>query len=335
MRYCLLAMWLVACGSEGNPADISISETSDDTSADTTPSENDTNDDTIPADTSISETNPDIEVSDEAGATTYCERSVEMFCGFYVRCGRMVAADVDECRRVFLETCNARYEPLYADLEARGDLYLSVAGLERCADHLETVVCERQIFDLDGCSDVWVGRHQVGERCGPGLESFVCAEDSVCVLGLDFCGTCKARVASGCDLENRCADTEQCIDGTCVARPQGGEPCTAAGPSCVVGADCVEGTCRGPEVVKEGEGCGGNRRCPYRSQCAGGTCVRTELVGAVCGGDVGCASGFCAATGCEPLGQAGDECGGGWQCVSGRCANPEATCQPIGWSCLP
>ncbi|HRE92439.1 MAG TPA: hypothetical protein PK095_25205 [Myxococcota bacterium] len=329
---------LVACGGgEGasqDTVDTSIVEISDD-AADTSIVE--ISDDA--ADTSIVEISDGAEVgdSDDAGAASYCERSVEMFCGYYLRCGRMVAESLDECRQVFLETCNARYEPLYLDLERRGDLYLSKAGLDRCAAHLETVVCERQVFDLDGCPDVWVGRHAVGEPCGPGLESFVCVEDAVCVLDLSFCGTCKAKAQSGagCDLDKRCDETEQCIDGTCVARPMGGEVCSEGGPPCAVGTDCVDGVCRGPTLVGEGEACGGARRCPYRSQCAGGVCVRTELVGEPCGGQVGCASGHCSDGECQPLLSAGEACGGPSQCVSGRCANTDDLCAPITWSCVP
>lgn len=333
---------LVACGGSGDAeTDTSISEISETSDAADTAdiSISETSDTEV--DTSISETSDAAEVdaveSDDLGAANYCERSVEMFCGYYLRCGRMVARDLAECRRVFLETCNARYEPLYVDLESRGDLYLSKGGLERCAPHLETVACERQVFDLDGCPDVWVGKHQAGEACGPGLESFVCAEDTVCVLGLNFCGTCKPKVQSGagCDLDNRCDESEQCVDGACVARPMGGEVCSEAGPPCVVGTDCVDGVCRGPEIVGEGEACGGSKRCPYRSQCAGGVCVRTELVGEACGGNVGCASGYCAGNECRALEGQGGSCGNSSQCVSGRCRPGDGgLCDPITWSCV-
>jgi hypothetical protein len=333
---------LAACGGNegavGDTADTSIFEVSDggEDGADSV------------ADTSIFETSDSAEdgdlgevdevaESDDVGAANYCERSVEMFCGYYLRCGRMVAGSLDECRRVFLESCNARYEPLYVDLEQRGDLVLSKAGLERCAEHLEAVACERQVFDLDGCPDVWVGKHAVGEPCGPGLESFVCVEDAVCVLDLSFCGTCKAKVPSGagCDLDKRCDETEQCVDGVCVARPLGGEACSETGPPCVVGTDCVDGVCRGPTIVGEGESCGGTRRCPYRSQCAGGVCVRTELVSEACGGTVGCASGHCGDNECQPLQSAGETCEASSQCVSGRCTAATNLCAPIGWSCVP
>ena len=83
-------------------------------------------------------------------ASDYCEHMAEALCGFYVRCGRMAVTDLDACRPVFIETCNARYEPLWAELEARGVVALSGPGLLACAEHLGTVACEQQIFDLDG-----------------------------------------------------------------------------------------------------------------------------------------------------------------------------------------
>lgn len=330
MRYFVSFLLVAGCGSTDTPSDTRT----EDTVQDTEDSAQDT-EDAAPEDSAqdTEDARDDSEVDDDAGATNYCERSVEMFCGYYLRCGRMVASSMEECRRVFLETCNARYEPLYADLEARGDLYLSVAGLARCAQHLDTVACEQQIFDLDGCPDVWVGRHQVGEPCGPGLESFVCAENSVCVLGLTFCGTCHAKAESGCDLDLRCDDNHICSDGTCVARGAVGSACTTEGPPCVLGAGCVDGICKGPEIVGEGESCGGNRRCPYRSQCADGICVRTELTGEDCGGTVGCASGACVERECRALGKANESCSAGSQCVSGRCT--ESTCEAVRWSCVP
>ena len=50
----------------------------------------------------------------------YCERLVGPFCDFYLRCGRMAASTAAECREVFLETCNLRYEPQYGALVAAG-----------------------------------------------------------------------------------------------------------------------------------------------------------------------------------------------------------------------
>jgi len=277
-------------------------------------------------------TEAEVSVPDELDAARYCEESVEMFCDYYVRCGRMAVADMAECRVVFLETCNGRYEPLYADLAARESLHLSRAGLDECAARLSTVACEQQIFDLDGCPDVWVGEHEVGERCGPGLESFVCDDDSVCVLGLDFCGTCKPLATGACDLERRCPETDVCRDGVCVARGEVAEACADNGVPCVIGASCADGVCRGPEIVAVGESCDQVRRCPYRSQCASGRCVRTELVGESCGGEVGCASGFCDGGTCAPLKQTNEACLAGSACVSGRC--DDGLCRAVTWSCL-
>jgi len=266
---------------------------------------------------------------------TYCERTVDLFCPHYLRCGRMAVDDLASCRAVFLETCNARYEPVYAALVARGALALSAAGIERCAGHLEAVACEQQIFDLDGgCDAVWVGRVGAGGACGPGIESFVCDPASTCVLGLDFCGTCAPIIDSAegaCDFEHRCPDDGVCRDGACRARPRVGEACGDE-VACVLGADCVAGVCAGPTFVALGEACDAERRCPYRSACVAGRCQPAALLGEPCG-PAGCASGVCAEGVCAAFTDAGDACERGAQCLSGRCdsgrcAAPAASCVP-------
>jgi hypothetical protein len=267
--------------------------------------------------------------------TTYCERSRELFCGFYVRCGRMAAADVAECLEAFDEACNARYEPFYADLAARGALSLSKDGLARCATHLETVACDQQISDLDGCADVWLGHVPTGGRCGPGLESFVCGEADVCVLGLNFCGTCFASAGLGapCDDTTRCADGAACVSGTCVARPRPGEACGEPGAlPCVVGSDCEGGRCSAPAPRQPGESCSRDGDCVYRAACRGGVCVKGGLLGDPCSDVIACASGWCDGGTCAPLLPAGAACTGAAACTSRVCT--EGRCAPIGWNCL-
>ena len=80
-----------------------------------------------------------------------------------------------------------------------------------------------------------------------GIESFVCQEGTTCVLGLDFCGTCKTAVPLGqaCGGEIRCEPEARCLDGLCAPRSRVGEACDAETP-CVLGAACVSGSCAGP-----------------------------------------------------------------------------------------
>jgi hypothetical protein len=266
------------------------------------------------------------------GASDYCEATVTMFCPYYLRCGRMAVDSLEACERTFLEACNARYEPLYADLEARGLLKLSAAGIEQCRSRLESVACEAQIFDLDGCSDVWLGQAKLGEACGPGLESFICGEDATCLIDLSFCGKCVPLAGDGpCDLERRCPETSVCRDGVCVARASTGEACDEARP-CVLGASCDE-VCKPPEVVGLGETCGGERRCPYKAACVSGRCAPLALIGEACGGEVGCASGYCDDGRCRAFEGPAERCESDVQCQSGRCDG--GLCGPIGWSCQP
>lgn len=271
-------------------------------------------------------------------ASGYCEATVDFFCDYYLRCGRMVAANAAECRATFLETCNARYEQRYVDLEAAGLLSLSATGVEACRMHLKSVACERQLSDLSGpCGDMWIGTQPAGSPCGLDVESFTCGPGTACVLGLDLCGVCKpASLAGGaCGDGVACAADATCVEGRCVSRRQVGESCSATEP-CVVGASCSAGVCAAPRIVAEGEPCDATRRCPYRSACIGGRCVRAALLGEDCA-DTTCASGRCVVEGtskiCRALLEPGAACALASDCRSGSCV--EKACRPLPDACFP
>ncbi len=271
-------------------------------------------------------------------AADYCEATVDFFCAYYLRCGRMVAADEAECRVVFLESCNERYEQRYVDLEAAGLLTVSPVGLEACRAHLATVACERQLTDLMGpCGALWVGTQPAGAACGLDVQSFTCAPGTACVLGLDFCGTCRPAAEPGgaCGDGGTCVAESACVNGACVARRQVGEACMTGQP-CVVGASCQGGFCVGPLIVKEGEFCDATRRCPYRSTCMGGQCVRSALLGEDCGARA-CASGRCVTEGpakvCRPFLEAGASCTSASECRSASCV--QGTCRSLPDACFP
>lgn len=271
-------------------------------------------------------------------AADYCEASADFFCAYYLRCGRMVAADAAECRAVFLESCNERYESRYVDLEDAGLLQLSAVGLDACRAHLETVPCAQQLTDLMGpCAAMWVGTQPAGAACGLDVQSFTCAPGTHCVLGLDFCGTCKPASAAGgpCGDGGTCVATAACVSGACVTRRQVGEACSTSEP-CVVGASCSGGFCVGPLIVQENEFCDATRRCPYRSTCLGGRCVRSALLGESCV-DRSCASGRCVTEGaakvCRPFLEAGATCTSPSECRSASCVM--GTCRPLPDACFP
>ena len=291
--------------------------------------------DTGPGEDATPDAEADMGTPLEVTAANYCELTADMFCGYYLRCGRIVADGLDECRATFMETCNGVYEPVYAAYADEGALELSEDGIQTCATHLETVACEEQIFDLDGgCAGMWRGLVNEGGACAPGIGSFVCTEGTSCVLGLDFCGTCQSGAAAGeacVPGEVRCDGESQCIDGTCVARPVAGQACQEDGARCAPGSSCQGGVCRGPDIVGVGDSCDQARRCPYRSDRIDGTCVRAGLLGEACT-DNGCASGFCDGSICQPVREAFKGCSAGRECQSGRCTG--GFCAPAVSECL-
>jgi hypothetical protein len=246
----------------------------------------------------------------------------------------MAVVDEASCKIAFAEACNARYEPLYAALEARGLIALSAPGIAACQAHLAAVPCVEQIFDLDGgCAGMWVGQAPPEAACGPGLESFVCDATSTCVLDMSFCGTCRPLAAAGelCDTTRACLPTEKCAGGTCVPRVPAGQPCDPYIP-CVLGASCLNDTCLPDPVVAAGDACDAARACPYKSACVQGVCVATALLGEPCGGGVGCASGWCDGGHCAPLFAEGAPCSDSLSCASGRCTG--GACGPFALSCV-
>lgn len=279
-------------------------------------------------------TEPEAEPSTEkTEPRDYCEAIVDSFCPFYVRCGRMAVPDVETCRSVFIEQCNAVYEPIYVGLADAGLLALDPEGIESCAAHLGTVDCEEQIFDLDGaCGSMWIGQSESGSTCGLGIESFVCAPGNDCVLTPELCGTCQPRrsVGEDCDEDNRCAQSGQCVGGVCVARALPGMPCGQAG--CVLGARCVDDVCAGPQRSAVGESCANLETCPYKSDCIDGLCVEANRLGQSCGDDQTCASNVCTDGVCVAPSAAGVACENGSTCVSGVCS--EGMCAPLPGQCF-
>jgi hypothetical protein len=273
------------------------------------------------------------------GAADYCEATADFFCDYYLRCGRIIAASADECRATFLETCNARYEQRYVDLETAGLLALSAAGVEACRDHLGTVACERQVSDLMGpCGSMWIGTQAAGSACGLDVESFTCAPGTACVLGTNLCGVCRTAAAldgaCGSSISVTCASDAACVEGRCVQRRQVGESCGTTEP-CVVGASCTGSTCVAPQIVREGDACDTTHRCPYRSACTSGRCVRAALLGEDCSSRT-CASGRCVQEGsamiCRPLLDAGGTCASSSDCRSALCV--QGTCAPLPDGCF-
>jgi hypothetical protein len=270
------------------------------------------------------------------GASDYCETIEPFFCAFYVRCGRMDIESAAACKAPFLASCNAVFEPRYIDLEAAGLLGLDADGIEQCKDHLETVACDQQIQELSGpCANMWRGTQAVGGSCGLDVESFVCAPDSACVLGLDFCGDCRPLVEVGNACvpgTDTCGDDAFCDGNICQARKRNGDAC-GSGDRCLTGSACTNAVCTPPSFVGNGETCDARHRCPYLTACIAGTCQPTGSTGDTCTSDGTCELGYCNANGlCEAPGANGAACDRASQCSSGLCDG--TTCQARPSACI-
>ncbi|MCK6544923.1 hypothetical protein L6R52_03585 [Myxococcota bacterium] len=268
-------------------------------------------------------------------AADYCETTATAFCAFYLRCGRVSAADQPSCERYFAAACGSYYEPRYAALEAAGLLALDAAGVETCRAHLASVSCDDQIRDLDGpCAAMWRGTSPAGSACGLDVESFVCAPGARCVLGLDLCGTCVVEAADGAPCGSgvaTCAATSECTDGLCTARARIGERCDDR--SCVLGGRCTNGTCTAPAIVGVDAACDRDRRCAYGASCVGGRCVAGGMIGDACAPSSPCAVGRCAGGTCAPLLAAGERCTSSLECADGTCTMGQ--CDPLPGACFP
>ncbi|MEE2786828.1 MAG: hypothetical protein VX589_05780 [Myxococcota bacterium] len=308
--------------------------------------------DTDPADAATADT--DNVASPAAGATTnasnsmrmdpttsddalnpaqYCETTADMFCGFYLRCNRIAADAEADCRNLFLETCNARFEPIYVSLVETGSLTLSATGVDACRSHLSQVDCNQQVFDLDGgCAGMWVGAGAQGTACGVGIESFVCRPGLSCEINTSLCGECRVRATpnQACTTNGDCPGPFSCVNGGCVGRGRPGDICHTQAP-CAVGTRCEDGRCANFIRARVGEACDQVRRCPYGAVCVDGQCVRAAALGEACTPQVGCVSGYCVDI-CQPLKALGAPCDSPGQCAHNRCTN--GRCGPTTSTCL-
>ncbi|MFH1807962.1 MAG: hypothetical protein ABIJ09_04415 [Pseudomonadota bacterium] len=266
----------------------------------------------------------------------YCERAVDVFCPFYMRCGRIAESTQEACRSTFLETCEQLYEPRYRALAEAGWLELSAPGLDACSAYLAQVPCEHHLLDLEGgCRNIWMGTRGQGEACGVSFDSFVCGVGTSCTVSLSLCGTCDpvADTGGSCAGDVRCRYPDLCVDDMCLGPALPGEVC--GNPQrCIAGATCQGGICVARQFVDPGSTCDAEHRCKYRSTCLGGTCYRDALLGEVCGSSTHCASGACDAVSglCVALREPGDLCSVDGDCLSGDC--PGGFCAELLSTCL-
>lgn len=218
---------------------------------------------------------PDAARADASPTLDYCTATADAFCTFYLRCGRMVADDLGDCRVAFAQGC-ARYDARYDDLVDAGLLTLSADGVAACVAHLATVACEDQPRDLSGpCATMWVGTSPAGAPCGLDVESFVCEPGTTCRLDLSLCGEC----AVGEPSSGGGAPTLAVENGPC-----GGDV------RCPYRSTCLDGTCHRDALLTEG--CGPSTACTA-GRCVDGTCAPLLDDGGVCASGGDCLTGRC------------------------------------------
>lgn len=268
-------------------------------------------------------------------AAEYCAHAADVFCPFYLRCGRIAEDTPEGCRSTFVESCQAKYQPIYVALEQAGLLRLSIAGLSACANYLADVECDHQLLDLEGpCREIWSGQSAAGAACGISVESFVCDGATTCVLDLSFCGSCEAAAPTGgaCSTEVHCRFPDLCVSEQCVGPAYPGDACSDT-QRCNAGASCDNDVCVARQFVGPGATCDSARRCVYRASCVGGSCSRDALLGEACSASVRCASGHCAASGrCEPFGAPDAGCDSGATCLASSCTS--GRCDGLLSACL-
>jgi len=268
-------------------------------------------------------------------AEQYCAFAADVFCPFYLRCGRIAELDAAGCQTTFLETCRQLYQPRYVALEQAGLLQLSIAGLTACGQYLTSVECDHQLLDLEGpCRAIWSGRSAFGEPCGISLDSFVCDSATTCIVGMDLCGTCQAAAPTGgnCSTDLHCRYPDLCVDTQCVGAVFPGDACSDV-QRCIAGASCNNNLCVARQFVGPGATCDSARRCVYRATCLGGSCSRDALLGEACSAGARCASGYCAASGrCEPFGAPDAGCDSGATCLASSCTS--GRCDSLVSACL-
>lgn len=249
-------------------------------------------------------------------ATDYPAAYAAAYCNVVRPCCDIVSTPFNEAG------CRALIENVEAATIADPNRAYDPAAGGRCVKALaESPSCDPEAVTpaTAACEDVYSGTIPTGGACDP--SSLTCAGGVACVNGVcappastrSHAGsgaacdsTCDADLGEGCDggdgSVGSCfrGDGLVCLDGTCAAPGQVGDPCTQPDDpnQCVTGAVCDALVCRVPSAV------GG--------PCGPGTCVagaKCDFENSVCVTDTGT---------CDSASDCAD---GHAQCLSGRCVN--------------
>jgi hypothetical protein len=281
------------------------------------------------------------------------------WCGFYLRCGLPVYADLETC--VDNIACSARGLLASAPI-TRGQLL-------SCSRSIVSLACDATELPVDDSCMQLSGL--VAEALGemPGCNGETCGRASYCERSDPHCPRCAARAALGaacagvecvaggycsastqrcepvrslggaCDQNSACRvegigpdSWNRCHDGVCSRPAKLGEPCDVNAVDCLLSLTCLNGVCSEPK--RAGESCASHGDCLRWHSCVLGTCTeicgfRQQSIGEPCAFDLQCDEAYCDATTstCAALHAASSACGSTAECTAGFFCDPTSdTC---------
>lgn len=226
-------------------------------------------------------------------AAQFCPTYVAAQCDWYLRCGKLDAAQLADCRASLSWTCNqAQVSAL-----AAGKVGYDPISAAACTSGIAARACSQPFPAIAACDATFPPATPIG-------------------------GTCTRQWSTVC-VDSYCKSNA--CPGTCTAFTAVGEVCSGTeGDECGPNATCAYTSPRRCVAIIEAGG-----TCAPNDPCRSGTCDATQLKcltfgsqpqGAACALDEVCATGlYCKSGQCQPSEGAGGPCRvwGGRDCAAG------------------